>query len=948
MPTTTIEQIIESSSKSAGDVTAWASNITAGGRGKAVARELSLSGQALTNLQQQINNTRRSIGALASIISSTPAAATLPYVTPQDFGAQGDGVSDDTVAVQKAFDDGRAVALFSNSTYLCTNLTLRSDLTVFGMAGAVLKQVDGAAVDDTPFISGSGITSVYLNGVKIDGNRDNQPGVTNVCGLFLDDVTGVVLQDCETTNTSGCGVGGLLWKNVDIRNHKASAWGIGNDYGAIYLQNGTFAVLPTGDSYNILIQGCSLDGTDSGSGVKLTATATAPLSGVRISDNDIYVGYPTGGFLDALGIEVWSGPSGVGGNSFSDIVIADNRIDSQFDSSGPYPYGRSWGISLSQGTDVTVTGNQIKNCGVYGIELIGSRMVCDGNECINCGVISVIVSSSMASQSKVVVNNNMNVTRVGDQYGATPMAGISVYIEATGDFTDLQICGNDITTQGDQRGIWLQANGSGAISNGIVSANVINGDSTAGAWGIVLAPDGLGSQVDEIICESNRFQNLDVAIQNGATNARFLWNIFGSGVATRYGGSFDATCMIVDVSGPEGINFAPPSVQIRGRAHTVVGDTGDLFLDEANDRARFATADDGVDANPNVVNYERVNFGTELQGGYVAVNSRWDGDPDWIQTSAHSYTRAMYMQLGAARWAIRFGDATNTDSSEPGEVALQAIDGNNTGGEPQRVATGANFPFFVQGFGGQYAGSGDPEGSVTASSGAIYQRTNGVFYVKVSGTGNTGWKAVITASIISRGSGSPETVVTADVGTLYLQTNGATGAVLWVKETGSGNTGWVSDGGTIWRTVGTSKFRTDNAIGLGKDPGSVGLDVSGAVIFDSTLAMSALTASLPLKLNASKQLTAAKIDIGSSSDISGTGLSSNQILQWSGSAVAGVSGVDATVTEITSGPTGASFVDGVSLSGTVPAGLTLTVSTSTAVTGFGVTSHTVTKGVVTS
>jgi hypothetical protein len=46
---------------------------------------------------------------------------------------------------------------------------------------------------------------------------------------------------------------------------------------------------------------------------------------------------------------------------------------------------------------------------------------------------------------------------------------------------------------------------------------------------------------------------------------------------------------------------------------------------------------------------------------------------------------------------------------------------------------------------GLYAGSGTPEGSVTAAIGSIYMRTNGgagsSIYVKESGTGNTGWVA---------------------------------------------------------------------------------------------------------------------------------------------------------------------------------------------------------------
>jgi hypothetical protein len=42
------------------------------------------------------------------------------------------------------------------------------------------------------------------------------------------------------------------------------------------------------------------------------------------------------------------------------------------------------------------------------------------------------------------------------------------------------------------------------------------------------------------------------------------------------------------------------------------------------------------------------------------------------------------------------------------------------------------------------------------------------------------------------GTASPEGAVTGTVGTLYLRTDGATGSTLYVKESGSGNTGWVA------------------------------------------------------------------------------------------------------------------------------------------------------------
>ena len=45
---------------------------------------------------------------------------------------------------------------------------------------------------------------------------------------------------------------------------------------------------------------------------------------------------------------------------------------------------------------------------------------------------------------------------------------------------------------------------------------------------------------------------------------------------------------------------------------------------------------------------------------------------------------------------------------------------------------------------------------------------------------------------ITSGSGSPQGVVSAPVGSLYLRTDGAAGSTLYVKESGTGNTGWAA------------------------------------------------------------------------------------------------------------------------------------------------------------
>ena len=53
----------------------------------------------------------------------------------------------------------------------------------------------------------------------------------------------------------------------------------------------------------------------------------------------------------------------------------------------------------------------------------------------------------------------------------------------------------------------------------------------------------------------------------------------------------------------------------------------------------------------------------------------------------------------------------------------------------------------------------------------------------------------LTPPVMS-GAGSPEGVVTASVGSLYRSTTGGAGITLYAKESGSGNTGWVSYGPT--------------------------------------------------------------------------------------------------------------------------------------------------------
>lgn len=67
-----------------------------------------------------------------------------------------------------------------------------------------------------------------------------------------------------------------------------------------------------------------------------------------------------------------------------------------------------------------------------------------------------------------------------------------------------------------------------------------------------------------------------------------------------------------------------------------------------------------------------------------------------------------------------------------------------------------------------------------------------------NGTGGT-FRDIITrkalinnACVIQSGSSSPESAVTGNVCDVYLRTDGGASTTLYVKESGTGNTGWVA------------------------------------------------------------------------------------------------------------------------------------------------------------
>lgn len=117
----------------------------------------------------------------------------------QEFGAVGDGTTDDTSAIQTGLDTSRSDLVFRSGTYrISSPLSVPSGRTVFGEAGAVVLLPLSSTFAAFDF---DGVSNVMMQGVRVTTNGVPSSGGF---GFYVrGSCTDIRFVDCEAQNTAG-------------------------------------------------------------------------------------------------------------------------------------------------------------------------------------------------------------------------------------------------------------------------------------------------------------------------------------------------------------------------------------------------------------------------------------------------------------------------------------------------------------------------------------------------------------------------------------------------------------------------------------------------------------------------------------------------------------------------------------------------------------------------
>lgn len=381
-----------------------------------------LSAERLNHMERGLKEESNAIKALVDNVNEL-LGKNKAFTSVSVYGAVGDGVTDDTLALQKALNATGMILFESGKTYLISSeLQVKSNTYIYG-SGAIIKAKTGYASETNLMMARNYGKESTVGGYEqnknicIHGLKFDFGGIENLGGIGIGHARNVVIRDCEFYNfaswhpieLNSCN-GGIV-DNCYFHDGPKSGMTFGETvqidgaYGV-----GVFELSPYDNtvSKNISVVNCRFDLDSSLHDTRETfpVCVGSHWTAGDFHENILIANNICNGAHTFIGAHNWKNAR-IENNICTDIrfavyswmwdqlevcnnsfIFSSDAMKNNGTNRGIYTNSESAtfsgnGCTLIHGS-VTVKNNRMEDCASHAICLSGSRCVVEGNHVINC------------------------------------------------------------------------------------------------------------------------------------------------------------------------------------------------------------------------------------------------------------------------------------------------------------------------------------------------------------------------------------------------------------------------------------------------------------------------------------------------------------------------------------------------------------------------------------
>jgi len=303
----------------------------------------------------------------------------MDFVNVKDFGAKGDGVTDDTQAFLDAVKEleNKSVLYIPSGNYLITEkLILENNNIIIKGETKTKIIIDNTSITHLPIFAAENLENIIIENITFEGYTEH-----SYKGIEFTNCLNVEIKKCiNKKNMNDSIIEFTNSKNIFIKNNyiTGSEWNSGI---AVY-----------GNSKNIFISDNYITGGNAYYPIDIE-----PAVNGGTNANNVHI------FNNIIENSVWDG---IAIQKTFNAFCYNNYIDGISDSSASGD-GRISGIKIVEGHNINIYKNKIKNCDNYGINLIQTYNVkIEGNETFGNANGSLFLNHNVGKIHDIFINKN--------------------------------------------------------------------------------------------------------------------------------------------------------------------------------------------------------------------------------------------------------------------------------------------------------------------------------------------------------------------------------------------------------------------------------------------------------------------------------------------------------------------------------------------------------------